>query len=284
MLRNKPIAILLCWLNFVICFLMSTNVDRIYLDYNATTPLATEVLEVITEILKSSWGNPSSNYDEGKKAKLAIENSRENVAKMIGARESDIIFTSGGTEGNNLVIYSAIQYFHDNFSVHCENNFKRSKFLPHIITTNIEHDSITLPLKNLSKKGIIEVTFVPVSTSTAAIEVEDVLKEIQPNTCLITVMLANNETGIIQPVSQLGKRLQQLNCQRNFPILFHTDAAQAIGKIAVDVDYLHIDFLTIVGHKFYGPRIGALYFNSDKNNIIYPIFYGGGQEKGYRPG
>ncbi|XP_067140615.1 selenocysteine lyase-like [Centruroides vittatus] len=269
---------------------MSTKEDPIYLDYNATTPVAPEVVEAIADTLKNAWGNPSSKYDAGKKAKMVVETARKNVAEMIGAKESDIIFTSGGTEGNNLVIHSAIQYYHDNNAVNSQNTTKRRKFLPHIITSNIEHDSIALPLKHLSEKGIVEVTFVPVSKQTAAIEVEEVMKEIQPNTSLISVMLANNETGIIQPISLLGKKIRQLNYQRSQlssslpPILFHTDAAQALGKIPVNVDDLHVDFLTVVGHKFYGPRVGALYFNSDKDKILYPMYFGGGQERSYRPG
>ena len=148
---------------------------------------------------------------------------------------------------------------------------------PHIITTNIEHCATELPLKQWQKEGKIEVTFVPVNTSTGKVEVERIQECIRPNTCLVTVMMANNETGVIQPVEEIGRLCQTRN------ILFHTDAAQAFGKIKVSVQDFPVDYITIVGHKFYGPRIGAIYHKKGVPNTP-PIFYGGGQELGRRCG
>ncbi|KAF8764013.1 Selenocysteine lyase like protein [Argiope bruennichi] len=257
----------------------------VYLDYNATTPVDIEVQETICSVIKNVWGNPSSSYDLGKTAKSIVENARGKVAQMINSLSSEVIFTSGGTECNNMVISTAIQYYHikaQNFT----NGLKDIK--PHIITTNIEHDSVKLPLEKLSEEGKIDVTFVPVSKITGAVDIDDIINSVRPNTCLITVMLANNETGIIQPISILRSKLKAIK-DNKFQgehslnsILLHTDAAQAIGKIEVDVQDLDVDYLTIVGHKFYGPRIGALYFKSGVP--LFPIFYGGGQERNYRPG
>ncbi|GBM56747.1 Selenocysteine lyase [Araneus ventricosus] len=257
----------------------------VYLDYNATTPVDVKVQEIICSVIKNVWGNPSSSYDLGKKAKSIVETARKKVAEMIGSLPGEILFTSGGTESNNMVISTAIQYFHTK-ARNVTNGLKEEK--PHIITTNIEHDSVKLPLEKLFEEGKADVTFVPVSKITGAVEIDDIINSIRPNTCLITVMLANNETGIIQPVSTLRSKLKSIKDSKFHgehslnSILLHTDAAQAIGKIEVDVQDLDVDYLTVVGHKFYGPRIGALYF---KNSApLFPIFYGGGQERNYRPG
>uniref|UniRef100_A0A668AGR3 Selenocysteine lyase n=1 Tax=Myripristis murdjan TaxID=586833 RepID=A0A668AGR3_9TELE len=204
----------------------------IYMDYNATTPLEPEVISAISEALKEAWGNPSSNYIAGAKAKVIINQSRENVARMVGGKAEDIIFTSGGTEVS------------------------------------------------------IIVTFVPVSKVTARVEVEDIIAAVRPTTCLVSIMLANNETGVLMPVQEICQRIKSLNKQhQQCRILLHTDAAQALGKIPVDACDLGVDYLTIVGHKFYAPRIGALYVNGPGTRTpLYPMLFGGGQERNFRPG
>ncbi|XP_064459501.1 selenocysteine lyase-like isoform X2 [Ornithodoros turicata] len=252
----------------------------VYLDYNATTPMAHEVRIAVSNAMETAWGNPSSAHKAGVAARQIIETARKSVSQMIYAKPSEIIFTSGGTESNNMTIHSAIQH-----SKEMSHNLTGDR-CPHIITSNIEHDSVMLPLKNWQRKGQLELTIVPVSKSTGSIVAEDVISHILPNTCLVTVMLANNETGIIQPIEEIGRLLRKENAKRKSAglaeVLFHTDAAQALGKIDVNVSSLCVDYLTIVGHKFYGPRIGALYFRDSKP--LYPMFFGGGQERGYRPG
>ncbi|XP_034562583.1 selenocysteine lyase [Notolabrus celidotus] len=265
------------------------NQDRIYMDYNATTPLEPEVIKAITEALEDAWGNPSSNHLAGAKAKAMISQSRESVARMVGGRAEDIIFTSGGTEANNLVLNTAVEHFRRNYRAAEQGEGHHngaSACIPHIIISNVEHDSVKLVAENLQKNGKADVTFVPVSRVTARAEVEDIIAAVRPNTCLISVMLANNETGVIMPIQQICQRVKSLNKQHErFRILLHTDAAQALGKIRVDVCELGVDYLTIVGHKFYAPRIGALFVNGPGTRTpLYPMFFGGGQERNFRPG
>lgn len=169
--------------------------SKIYLDYNATTPLEPSVLTAIHDALQDAWGNPSSSYTAGKKASHMIKQARSSVADMISALEHDIIFTSGGTEANNMVIHSALEYFYE---FHKERGNCKPDLKPHIITSNLEHDSIQLPLLHLEKQGKIEVTFVPASQNSGVVAAEAILQEVKPSTCLVTVMMANNETGVIQ--------------------------------------------------------------------------------------
>ncbi|XP_053287161.1 selenocysteine lyase isoform X1 [Pleuronectes platessa] len=257
------------------------DLDRIYMDYNATTPLEPEVTQAITEALQEAWGNPSSNYIAGAKAKAIINQSRENVARMVGGRAEDILFTSGGTEANNLVLHTAVEHFRRN-----RRAAEQSEGLPHIITSTVEHDSVKLVAEHLQREGKADVTFVPVSKTTARVEVEDIVAAVRPNTCLISIMLANNETGVIMPVQEICQRIKSLNKQHErLRILLHTDAAQALGKVGVDVCELGVDYLTIVGHKFYAPRIGALYVSGPGTRTpLYPMLFGGGQERNFRPG
>ncbi|KAM5165520.1 selenocysteine lyase [Mantella aurantiaca] len=258
---------------------------RIYLDYNATTPPSAEVVKSVTEALQDAWGNPSSSYSAGCMAKQLIDKARAHIASMVRGKPEDIIFTSGGTEANNMVIFSAVEQF----SIRAKESNSLDKSLPHIITSNVEHDSIVLPLQHLQRAHRAEVTFVPVSTTTGRLEVDDVIAALRPNTCLVSVMLANNETGVLMPVSELSQRLAPISEQRVSqglpPILLHTDAAQALGKVSVDIQELQVNYLTIVGHKFYGPRIGALYvYGIGHQTPLLPMLYGGGQERNYRPG
>ncbi|XP_046390853.1 selenocysteine lyase-like isoform X2 [Ischnura elegans] len=203
---------------------------------------------------------------------------------MINGRDKDIIFTSGGTEANNVAIFSAVQSY--NNWARKQKNVNNKK--PHVITTDVEHDAILLPLQHLKSKGEIDVTYVS-AAPTGCINVMDVISKIKPTTCMITIMLANNETGVIMPIGELARSINEANQERVkkdlFKILFHTDAAQAIGKVPVDVNEIKVDYLTIVGHKFYGPRIGCIYARDVEGDTpLYPIIFGGGQERGFRPG
>ncbi|XP_066883374.1 selenocysteine lyase isoform X3 [Kogia breviceps] len=250
---------------------------KVYMDYNATTPLEPEVTQAVTEAMREAWGNPSSPYPAGRKAKEIINAARENLAKMIGGRPQDMIFTSGGTEIHAAVGDTA------------EHPSPVERALPHIITCTVEHDSIRLPLEHLVEEQAAEVTFVPVSKVNGQAEAEDLLAAVRPATCLVTVMLANNETGVVMPVPEISRRVRALNQQRaagGLPaVLVHTDAAQALGKRRVDVRDLGVDFLTVVGHKFYGPRVGALYVRGlGELTPLYPMLFGGGQERNFRPG
>lgn len=263
------------------------------MDYNATTPLEPAVIQAVSEALGEAWGNPSSSYIAGAKAKALICKAREDVATMVGGTPEDIIFTSGGTEANNLVFHSAMENFKRSSNTGdqssgrpSQNNCNGSPGLPHLIISNVEHDSVKLVAENLQKTGRAEVTCVAVSKVTGQVEVEDLLAAVRPNTCLISIMLANNETGVVMPIRELCQKVNGINKQRGHPrILLHTDAAQALGKIHVDVADLGVDYLTIVGHKFYAPRIGALYVRGPGSRTpLYPMLFGGGQERNFRPG
>ncbi|XP_043851426.1 selenocysteine lyase isoform X2 [Dromiciops gliroides] len=222
-----------------------------------------------------------------------INAARENLAKMVGGKPQDIIFTSGGTEANNLVIHSTMKLFQESQRSR-ERPAEQQHGLvsgarPHFITCTVEHDSVRLPLEHLVREGAAEVTFVPVSKLNGRAEADDVLAAVRPTTCLVTIMLANNETGVIMPISEISCRIKALNQKRaaaGLPgILVHTDAAQALGKRRVDVQDLGVDYLTIVGHKFYGPRIGALYVRGlGTVTSLRPMLFGGGQEWNFRPG
>lgn len=261
---------------------------KVYLDYNATTPLEPEVLEIIHTALEDAWGNPSSSHDAGKKAKDCIDDAREKVAKMIGAKSSDIVFTSGGTEANNMVLQTAVQYFHESFKPDPDQRGDVTQTIPNIISSRIEHPAVNEYLQHLQNTGQADITYVPVSMVTGRVEAADIVAAVKNTTILVTVMLANNETGIIQNVSEISRKIHSLqrNAGETPRILVHTDAAQAIGKIPVNVVDLGVDYLTIVGHKFYGPRIGALYARDleSRSSPLFPMLFGGGQERSYRPG
>ncbi|XP_050821532.1 selenocysteine lyase isoform X1 [Gopherus flavomarginatus] len=267
--------------------------SKVYMDYNATTPMALEVIQTVTEAMHEAWGNPSSSYTAGRKAKEIINKARESLAQMVGGRPQDIIFTSGGTEANNLVIHTALRHFRESRVLGQdgpgEDHKRAAGATPHFITSNVEHDSVRLPLEHLVKEHMAEATFVPVSKITGQVEVDDAIAAIRPTTCLVSIMLANNETGVIMPISELSQQIQILNQNRmalGLPrILMHTDAAQMIGKGRVDGQDLGVDYLTIVGHKFYAPRIGALYVRGPGvTTPLHPMLFGGGQERNFRPG
>lgn len=231
----------------------------IYLDNNATTPLAPKVADAMCRCLKFNFGNPSSSHPHGQKAKSAVEKARQQVAGLVGSRSDEIIFTSGGTEANNMaIIGTALRYK-----------------TGHIISSCIEHPSVLNPLKHLEGLGY-KVTYLPVDQY-GIVDPADVEKSIRRNTRLITVMHSNNETGSLQPIASIGRIVQKQN------IIFHCDAAQSVGKVPMNVKRLNIDLLTIVSHKFYGPKgIGALYIKSGTE--LKPVLYGASHERGLRPG
>lgn len=230
----------------------------IYLDNNASTPLDPEVADEICSALRF-YGNPSSSHRAGQQARAMIQRAREMVAQAINASEDEIFFTSGGTESNNLAIIGAA--------------LARGK--GHIITSVIEHPSVIAPCRFLEEKGF-SVTYVGVNKR-GTIDVEEINRSIRNDTILITIMHANNETGIIQPIEEIGLIAKERG------ITFHTDAAQTVGKIPVDIKRLNVDMLTVVPHKFYGPKgAGALYVK--KGLLIKPLLFGAGHENGLRPG
>jgi cysteine desulfurase len=235
--------------------------NPIYLDYNATTPIDKEVADEMISIIQNHYGNPSSSYEFGRYSKDAIEKARQQVASLIYAKPEEIIFTSSATESNNIAI-QGIAFAHQ-----AKGN--------HIITSQIEHPAVIEVCKYLESQSF-EVSYLSVDSS-GRVNPIDVEKAIRPDTILITIMHANNEVGTIQPISEIAKIAKEKN------ILFHTDAAQSVGKIDTDVEKLGVDLLTIAGHKLYAPKgIGALYVK--QGTKIQKIMYGASQEKGIRPG
>jgi len=217
--------------------------------------------------------------------------ARVNVAEMLGASKDEITFTSGGTESNHLAIWSALALYKSRSKVKddkCPGGGSKlpchpsSQGLPHIVTTNVEHCAIELPLRRLEEEGVVRVTRVPVVPGAGRVTVPAVLEAIEQDTCLVTIMMANNETGVLQPVGEVFRALKDRPHATLVPPLLHTDAAQAVGKVPVKVDLLCVDMITIAGHKFYGPRVGALYHR--KGVAVTPMLYGGDQEAGLRPG
>jgi cysteine desulfurase len=236
---------------------------RVYLDYNSTTPVAPEVLDAMLPYLTGSYGNASSIHSSGQCARNAVEHARESLAALIGAKPAEIVFTSGGTEADNLAILGAIEAaraFHPR---------------PHVITSAIEHSAVLHACHKLAATGA-ELTYVAPG-SNGVVQPEKIRAALQPNTVLITVMHANNELGTIQPIAEIAE------IAREAKILFHTDAVQAAGKIPIDVKTLGVDLLTISAHKIYGPKgVGALYVKAGTR--IEPQLHGGHSERDLRPG
>jgi len=234
---------------------------RIYLDFNASTPIAPEVAKAMKPFLSQHFGNPSSQHWAGIPAKEAIEHARQQVAELIQCSPGEIVFTSGGSESNNQAIKGVF------FALKEKGN--------HIITTQIEHPAVLNPCRFLEKLGA-EVTYVGVD-SYGRVNPEEVEKAITKKTILITVMHANNEVGTIQPIIKISK------IAKKHGILFHTDAAQSVGKIITKVDDLGVDLLSVAGHKIYAPKgVGALYIR--EGTSIEPLIHGAGHESGRRAG
>ena len=233
----------------------------IYLDHNATTPIDPQALEAMMPYLKGEFGNPSSGYPLGKRAKEGVEQARGEVAALLGCQPGEVIFTSGGSESNNMVLKGLI-------------NWADPKTF-HVITSAIEHPAILNPALFLMELGA-KVTILPVDLL-GQVDPDDVRKAISSRTTLITLMLANNETGALQPIREVSRIAKDHN------VLFHTDAAQAVGKIEVEINDLGVDFLSVAGHKLYGPKgVGALYMRNGCS--LTPLIHGAAQENGMRAG
>jgi cysteine desulfurase len=240
---------------------MSHDQSLIYLDHNATTPVAPEVLDAMLPYLRDQYGNPSSDHPYGRRAAAAVDQARARVAALIGADPGDIVFTSGGTESNNLAIRGT--------AAATDSGRRR------IITTVLEHPATTAPCQHLETQGWT-ITRLP-STPTGSIEVATAAAALGPDVALLTMMLAQNETGAILPVGDIAAHAHRAGA------VIHTDAAQAIGKIDVDVTDLDVDLLSIAGHKCYAPKgVGALY--QRPGTPLKPLLLGAGQEHGLRPG
>ena len=230
---------------------------RIYLDNNATTPVLPEVFEAMRPYFADQFGNASSIHHHGQHTRAAIEDARESVAALLGCRGSEIVFTSGGTEADNLAIAGLVAAG------------------DHVITSSIEHHAVLLAGKHLEETGC-EVTILPVD-GRSRVDPDDVRRALRPNTKLISVMMANNETGVLQPVEEIGKIAAEAG------VCFHTDAVQAAAKVAIDVNRIGCHALSISGHKIHAPQgVGALYVR--KGTRLQPLFFGGRHERSRRAG
>ncbi|NBO17938.1 MAG: IscS subfamily cysteine desulfurase [Proteobacteria bacterium] len=236
----------------------------LYLDYQATTPMDPRVLQKMLPYFTEKFGNPHSrSHAYGWEAEAACDVAREQVAALIGATEKEIVFTSGATESNNIAIKGIARFYGD-----------KKK---HIITPVTEHKCVLDSCRHLEQEGF-EVTYLPVQKN-GLIDLQQLRAAMRDDTLLVSVMAVNNEIGVIQPLAEIGKLCREKGA------FFHTDAAQAFGKIALDVEAMNIDLMSISGHKIYGPKgIGALYVRRRPRVRLEPIFSGGGQERGFRSG
>lgn len=234
----------------------------IYLDYNATTPVAPEVADAIEPWLREHFGNPSSSHVYGRRAKEAVAQARGQVAALIGAKPDEIVFTGCATEANNLAIQGVARAL-------------RNGARHHLITSAVEHPSVTQPFMKLREEGW-EVTVIPVD-ATGMVEPQRVAEALRDDTALVSVMHANNETGTIQPIASIAALIRPLG------VCLHVDVAQSVGKIPVDVQTLGADLLTVAGHKFYATKgVGALYVRH--GTPLLPVLVGADHEHGLRPG
>jgi cysteine desulfurase len=234
---------------------------HVYLDYNSTTPVDPDVLAAMLPFLAENFGNASSIHSPGQAARGAVDRGRESVAALLGAKSGEIVFTSGGTEADNLAIFGVVA---------AATGAKK-----HVITSAIEHHAVLNSCQELQRQGI-DVTFVPVG-SNGIVDPEDVRRALRPETVLISVMYANNELGTIQPVEEIGRIAAEAD------VYFHCDAVQAAGKLPLDVNRIGADLLSISAHKIYGPKgAGALYVRA--GTPLAPQFHGGHHERDRRPG
>src|SRR6266478_6136080 len=230
---------------------------RVYFDNNASTPVLSEVFAAMRPYFGEHFGNASSIHHHGQDTRAAVERARESLATLVGCRPSEIVFTSGGTEGDNLAIFGL------------------ARSGDHVISSTIEHHAVLNACKHLEEMGC-EVTYIPVDGS-GQVDPDDVRRVLRPNTRLITIMMANNETGVLQPVEEIGKVAAEAD------VYFHTDAVQAAGKVAIDVKRIACDLLSISGHKMHAPQgVGTLYVR--KGTLLHPLFYGGSHERSRRAG
>lgn len=235
--------------------------DRVYLDYNASTPIAPEVLDAMRPFLGDAYGNPSSAHWAALPARDAVEAARSKVANLLGCSSDEIVFTSGGSEANNHALKGVA--------------FALRERGDHIITSTVEHPATLVPCEHLAKLGYA-ITQVPVDRF-GRVDPDDVRRALTPRTILVSIMHANNEVGTIQPIEEISR------ITRARGVLFHTDAAQTVGKIATKVDELGVDLLSIAGHKLYAPKgVGALYIR--RGTPIEPLIHGAGHEGGRRAG
>lgn len=253
-------------------------VKKIYLDYAATTPVDKEVYEAMRPYFFEKFGNPSSVHFAGQEALIAIDEARQKVADFFGASPQEIIFTGSATESNNLAIKGVIKALRNNLTISQDLKL-------HIITTNIEHESIHEPLRDLEKDGLVEVSYISVEKD-GIILVEKIKNAIKENTVLVSVMYVNNEIGTIQPIKEIANAISKFKSHKlgvmGYP-LFHVDAVQAINYLNCDVNDLSVDLLSFSGHKIYGPKgTGGLYIKDDI--MLKPIILGGGQEYRMRSG
>ncbi|MBM4395997.1 MAG: cysteine desulfurase [Deltaproteobacteria bacterium] len=235
--------------------------DPVYLDHNATTPVHPAVVDAMLPFLREHFGNPSSGHVYGRRAHDAVDRARTQVAALLGCEPDEVFFTSGGTEANNLAISGVLDALGGQ--------------RPHVLTSAVEHPATARPCDRLERHGR-EVTRVPVDGD-GRVRVEDVRPFVRGDTALLTVMLANNETGALMPIRELADLAHAKGA------LVHTDAAQAVGKLPVRVDALEVDLLSVAGHKLYAPKgVGALYVR--RGTPIRPVLLGAGHERGLRPG
>ncbi len=243
---------------------------RVYLDFNATTPVEPTVLDAVLPYFSTEFANAASIHTPGQKARAAVETAREQVAALIGARPQEIVFTSGGTESDNHAIFGIVSSSFTSFTSSTSSTSSR-----HIITTAIEHEAVLNACQALEKEGV-RVTYLSTDRE-GQIDLEELRRAIRPETVLITIMHANNELGTVQPLEEIGRIAAEAD------VYFHTDAVQSAGKIPIDVNAFRLDLLSLSGHKIYAPKgIGALYVRGGTR--LRQLLYGGHHQRGFRPG